>query len=118
LFQLKAVRFSLEQFRKSADLWPPLSPHPSASAAHGTEVAPEAEAAHGCQYAGAAPRLSRNRPAEIASVNDKGGAMGMPRVKRMLPVFGGWLYVVLSVRFGSVWDEALSTAMTRIEPSG
>jgi hypothetical protein len=44
--------------------------------------------------------------------------MGMPRVKRMLPVFGGWLYVVLSVRFGSVWDEALSTVMTRIEPSG
>ncbi len=40
----------------------------------------------------------------------------MPRVKKLSPVFGGLLYVVLSVRFGSLWCAALSTVMTRIEP--
>ena len=40
----------------------------------------------------------------------------MPRVKRFLPVFGGLLYVMLSVLFGSVWYAALSMVMTRIEP--
>jgi hypothetical protein len=44
--------------------------------------------------------------------------MGMPGVKRMLPVFGSWRYVVLSVRLGSVWYAALSTVMTPIEPAG
>ena len=29
--------------------------------------------------------------------------MDMPRVKKLLPVFGGLLYVVLSVLFGSLW---------------
>jgi hypothetical protein len=42
--------------------------------------------------------------------------MDMPRVKRFLPVFGGLLYVMLSVLFGSVWYAALSMVMTRIEP--
>ena len=42
--------------------------------------------------------------------------MDMPRVKKLLPVFGGLFYVVLSVLFGSVWYAALSTMMTRIEP--
>jgi hypothetical protein len=40
----------------------------------------------------------------------------MPRAKKLLPVFGGVLYVVLSVMFGSVWYAALSTVMTRLEP--
>jgi hypothetical protein len=40
----------------------------------------------------------------------------MPRVKKFLPVFGGLLYVMLSVLFGSVWYAALSTMMTRIKP--
>jgi hypothetical protein len=40
----------------------------------------------------------------------------MPRVKKLLPMFGGLLYVVLSVLFGSVWYAALSTMMTRLEP--
>jgi hypothetical protein len=40
----------------------------------------------------------------------------MPRVKKFLPVFGGLLYVLLSVLFGSVWYAALSTMMTRIKP--
>jgi hypothetical protein len=40
----------------------------------------------------------------------------MPRVKKLLPVFGGLLYVVLSVLFGSLWYAALSTVMTIIEP--
>jgi hypothetical protein len=44
--------------------------------------------------------------------------MDTPRVNKLWPVFGGLLYVVLSVRFGSVWDTALSTMMTRIGPSG
>jgi hypothetical protein len=44
--------------------------------------------------------------------------MDTPRVNKLWPVFGGLLYVVLSVRFGSVWDAALSTMMTRIGPSG
>jgi hypothetical protein len=39
----------------------------------------------------------------------------MPRVKKFFPLFGGLLYVVLSVLFGSVWYAALSTVMTRIE---
>jgi hypothetical protein len=40
----------------------------------------------------------------------------MAKMKKFLPVFGGLLYVVLSVLFGSVWYAALSTVMTRIEP--
>jgi hypothetical protein len=40
----------------------------------------------------------------------------MPRVKKLLPVFGGLLYVVLSVLFGSVWYAALSKVMTTLEP--
>jgi hypothetical protein len=40
----------------------------------------------------------------------------MPRIKKLLPVFGGFLYVVLSVLFGSVWYAALSTVMTTLEP--
>jgi hypothetical protein len=40
----------------------------------------------------------------------------MPRVKKLLPVFGGLLYVVLSMLFGSVWYAVLSTIMTRIKP--
>jgi hypothetical protein len=39
----------------------------------------------------------------------------MPRVKKVLSVFGGLLDVVLSVLFGSLWYAALSTVMTRIE---
>ena len=39
----------------------------------------------------------------------------MLRVKKFLPVFGGMLYVALSVLFGSVWYAALSTVMTKIE---
>jgi hypothetical protein len=34
----------------------------------------------------------------------------------MLPVFGGLLYVVLSVLFGSLWYAALSMMMTRMAP--
>jgi hypothetical protein len=37
-------------------------------------------------------------------------------MKKFLPVFGGLLYIMLSVLFGSVWYAALSTVMTRIEP--
>jgi hypothetical protein len=40
----------------------------------------------------------------------------MSKMKKFLPVFGGLLYVVLSVLFGSVWYAALSTVMTRIKP--
>ena len=40
----------------------------------------------------------------------------MLRVKKFLPVFGGILYVVLSVLFGSMWYAALSTVLMRIEP--
>jgi hypothetical protein len=40
----------------------------------------------------------------------------MPRIKKLLPIFGGLLYVVLSVLFGSVWYAALSTVMTTLEP--
>jgi hypothetical protein len=40
----------------------------------------------------------------------------MPRIKKLLPVFGGLLYVVLSVLLGSVWYAALSTVMTTLEP--
>jgi hypothetical protein len=39
----------------------------------------------------------------------------MPRVRRMLPVFGVLLYVLLSVLFGSLWYAALSLMMTVIE---
>ena len=42
--------------------------------------------------------------------------MDMPRVKKFLPVFGGLLYVMLSVLFGSLWYAALSMVITRIEP--
>lgn len=40
----------------------------------------------------------------------------MPTVKKLLPVFGGLLYVVLSMLFGSLWYAVLSTVMTTIEP--
>jgi hypothetical protein len=39
----------------------------------------------------------------------------MPRVRRILPVFGVLLYVLLSVLFGSLWYAALSLMMTVIE---
>jgi hypothetical protein len=39
----------------------------------------------------------------------------MLRVRRMLPVFGVLLYVLLSVLFGSLWYAALSLMMTVIE---
>jgi hypothetical protein len=42
--------------------------------------------------------------------------MGMPTVKKLFPMFGGLLYVVLSVLFGSLWYAALSTVMARVEP--
>jgi hypothetical protein len=64
----------------------------------------------------AAPRCSRNHLADLASVNGKEGVIDMSRVKTMLPVFGGLLYVVLSVLFGSLWYAALSIMMTRIAP--
>jgi hypothetical protein len=38
----------------------------------------------------------------------------MSRVKAMLPVFGGLLYILLSVLFGSMWYAALSMMMARI----
>ena len=37
----------------------------------------------------------------------------MSRVKAMLPVFGGLLYILLSVLFGSMWYAALSMIMAR-----
>jgi hypothetical protein len=40
----------------------------------------------------------------------------MLRVKKFLPVFGGIVYVALSVLFGSVWFAALSAMLTKIEP--
>jgi hypothetical protein len=40
----------------------------------------------------------------------------MPRIKKFLSVFGGVLYVVLSVLFGSLWYAALSTVMTGTKP--
>jgi hypothetical protein len=40
----------------------------------------------------------------------------MLRVKKLLPVFGGMLYVALSVLFGSIWYAALSMVLTKIEP--
>jgi hypothetical protein len=64
----------------------------------------------------AAPRLSRNHLAALTSVTGKEGAIDMFRVKTMLPVFGGLLYVVLSVLFGSMWYAALSMMMTRMVP--
>jgi hypothetical protein len=64
----------------------------------------------------AAPRRSRNHLADLASVTGKEGVIDMSRVKTMLPVFGGLLYVVLSVLFGSLWYAALSIMMTRIAP--
>ena len=39
----------------------------------------------------------------------------MFRVKTMLPVFGGLLYVLLSMLFGSLWYAALSMMMAMIE---
>ena len=39
-----------------------------------------------------------------------------PRVKTMLPVFGGLLSVTLSVLFGSWWYAAVSLMMRRIKP--
>ena len=41
--------------------------------------------------------------------------MDMPKVKKLLPVFGGLFYVMLSVLFGSVWYAALSLMMRSIE---
>jgi hypothetical protein len=64
----------------------------------------------------AAPRLGRNRLADLTSVIGKEEIVAMSRVKTMLPVFGGLLYVVLSVLFGSMWYAALSMMMTRIVP--
>jgi hypothetical protein len=62
----------------------------------------------------AAPRRSRNHLADLTSVTGKEGVIDMSRVKTMLPVLGGLLYVVLSVFFGSLWYAALSMMMTRI----
>jgi len=42
--------------------------------------------------------------------------MDRSRVKRLLPVFVGLLYVLLSVLGGSAWYTALSLMMMRIEP--
>jgi hypothetical protein len=41
--------------------------------------------------------------------------MNRARVKKMLPVFGGLLYVLLSVLWGGVWYAALSVMMMKIE---
>ena len=64
----------------------------------------------------AAFRLRRNHPAALTPVTAKEGVIDMSRVKTMLPVFGGLLYVVLSVLFGSLWYAALSMMMTRMAP--
>jgi hypothetical protein len=61
----------------------------------------------------AAPHLSRNHLADITSVTRKGG-IDMSRVKAMLPVFGGLLYILLSVLFGIMWYATLSMMMARI----
>jgi hypothetical protein len=63
----------------------------------------------------AAPRLSRNHPKTWHRHTTRKGT-DMPRLKKLMPVFGGLLYLMLSVLFGSVWYAALSTVMTRIEP--
>jgi hypothetical protein len=62
------------------------------------------------------PRLSQNHPVPLTSVTGPEGVIDMSRVKTMLPVFGGLLYVVLSVLFGSLWYAALSMMMTRMAP--
>ena len=41
--------------------------------------------------------------------------MDMPKVKKLLPVFGGLFYVMLSVLFGSMWYAALSLMIRSIE---
>jgi hypothetical protein len=63
----------------------------------------------------AALRRSRNHPKTWHQYLAKRGT-NMPRVKKLLPVFGGLLYLVLSVLFGSLWYAALSTVMMRLEP--
>jgi hypothetical protein len=63
----------------------------------------------------AAPRLSRHCLENMASVDGQ-ERDGYAKSKEVLTHFGGLLYVVLSVLFGSVWYATLSTVMTRIEP--
>jgi hypothetical protein len=62
----------------------------------------------------AAPQFSRN-PQKIWHHSTVRKGMDMPRVRKYLPVFGGLLYVMLSVLFGSVWYAALSLMMSSIE---
>jgi hypothetical protein len=72
----------------------------------------QVEAASGNQDAGAAPQLHR-KLRSLALIQE--AMMDMLRVQRVLPVFGGVLYVMLSVLFGSVWYAALSLMLTRLE---
>lgn len=117
LFQFEAVRFILEQFPR----FPPFSDHrlrrtPRHLPHMAWELPREWRQRVVANTQAAAPRLSRNRLADLTSVTGKEEVIAMARVKTMLPVFGGLLYVVLSVLFGSVWYAALSAMMTRIVP--
>jgi hypothetical protein len=40
----------------------------------------------------------------------------MSRIKKLLPVFAGLVYVAPNILFGGMWYAALSMVMTRIEP--
>jgi hypothetical protein len=54
------------------------------------------------------------KPLGLYDIRHAQGGIDMSRVKAMLPVFGGLLYILLSVLFGSMWYAALSMMMARI----
>ena len=117
LFQFEAIRFILEQFPRL----PLVSDHrfrrtPRHLPHMAWGLLREWRQRVAVNTQAAAPRLSRNRLADLASVTGQEEVVAMSRVKTMLPVFGGLLYVVLSVLFGSMWYAALSMMMTRIVP--
>jgi hypothetical protein len=95
---------------------PPLAPHSPALLCMARELLREWRQRVATNTQGAASRLSRNHLAALTSVTAKQGVIDMSRVKTMLPVFGGLLYVVLSVLFGSLWYAVLSMMVTRMAP--
>jgi hypothetical protein len=98
VFQLEAVRFILEQCRKPL---PTFGSRFHRTPRHLPRMARELPCEWRQRVAAnkqaAAPPLSRNWPAGVASVSGKEGEMVMPRVKRMLTVFDSWWYAALSL---------------------
>jgi hypothetical protein len=93
-------------------LWPP----PSALAGSGMGVASCIDAANEHWRAGGETLVSVDTARNTWHGWTGRRGTKMLRVKKFLPVFGGIVYVALSVLFGSVWFAALSAMLTKIEP--